>query len=159
VECLVPGLSAHGLTWCAADLRYGLAPDPLEIAPREVATVCATDPGDATARWAEAQLRYEQLHDDDGQARCLLHRATLLAAADPDRARGLLLDSVELRRDRPGIGTALAHARLADLAADEPTRARHRDLARAALAPWHDRLEQPAEVAALADRLKDDHRT
>jgi ABC-type taurine transport system ATPase subunit len=44
VECLVPGLSAHGLTWCAANLRYGLAPDPLEVAPREVATVYAADP-------------------------------------------------------------------------------------------------------------------
>jgi putrescine transport system ATP-binding protein len=44
MECLVPGLSAHGLTWCAARRRYGLAPDPLELGPREVATVCAADP-------------------------------------------------------------------------------------------------------------------
>jgi hypothetical protein len=137
------------------------AGDPVGVAyAQELLGVVAArdgDPGDATARWAEAQLRYEQLHDDDGQARCLLHRATLLAAADPDRARGLLLDSVELRGDRPGVGTALAHAQLADLAGDERTRARHRDLAREALAPWHDRLEQPAEVAALAHRLNNEH--
>jgi hypothetical protein len=44
VERLVPGLSVRGLTWWAARRRYGLAPDPLEVGPREVATVCAADP-------------------------------------------------------------------------------------------------------------------
>jgi hypothetical protein len=119
------------------------------------------DEEDATARWAEAQLRYEQLHDDDGQARCLLHRATVLAGADPVRARELLLDSVELRGDRPGVGAALAHVRLAELAGrsrDHRTRERHRELARDALAPWRDRLEQPEEVTALLAELKDDYR-
>jgi hypothetical protein len=112
---------------------------------------------DATARWAEAQLRYEQLHDDDGQARCLLHRATVLAPADPDRARELLRDSVELRGGRPGVGTALAYVRLAGLARDERTRSGHRELAREALAPWRDRLEQPAEVTALLAELEVDY--
>ena len=40
----MPGLSANGLTWCAGGLRYGLAPEPLEVGPREVATVCVEDP-------------------------------------------------------------------------------------------------------------------
>jgi hypothetical protein len=40
----VPGLSANGLTWCAGERRYGPAPDPLEVGPREVATVCVEDP-------------------------------------------------------------------------------------------------------------------
>jgi putrescine transport system ATP-binding protein len=44
VERLVPGLSVRGLTWSAARRRYGLAPDPLELGPREVATVRAADP-------------------------------------------------------------------------------------------------------------------
>jgi ABC-type transporter Mla maintaining outer membrane lipid asymmetry ATPase subunit MlaF len=44
VECLVPGLSVRGLTWCAARHRYGLAPDPLELGRREVGTVRAADP-------------------------------------------------------------------------------------------------------------------
>jgi putrescine transport system ATP-binding protein len=44
VERVVPGLSVRGLTWSAARRRYGLAPDPLELGPREVATVCAADP-------------------------------------------------------------------------------------------------------------------
>jgi tetratricopeptide (TPR) repeat protein len=112
------------------------------------------DAEDATARWAEAQLRYEQLHDDDGQARCLLHRATVLVDTDPARARELLADSVGLRGDRPGVGAALAHVRLAELARDGRTRERHRQLAREALAPWQDRLEQPEEVAALLGELR-----
>ncbi|HEV7658021.1 MAG TPA: hypothetical protein VGP36_25245 [Mycobacteriales bacterium] len=40
----MPGLSARGLTWRAGPGRYGLAPDPLEVAPREIVTVCAADP-------------------------------------------------------------------------------------------------------------------
>ncbi|HST65681.1 MAG TPA: hypothetical protein VLM05_10880, partial [Mycobacteriales bacterium] len=111
------------------------------------------DEEEATAHWAEAQLRYEQLHDDDGQARCLLHRATVLMAADPARARELLTDSVALRGDRPGVGAALAHARLAELTRDGRTWERHRQLAREALAPWQDRLEQPEEVTALLEDL------
>jgi hypothetical protein len=46
---VVPGLSVRGLTWCAARRWYGLSPDPLELGPREVATVCADDPVAARA--------------------------------------------------------------------------------------------------------------
>jgi ABC-type polar amino acid transport system ATPase subunit len=45
----VPGLSARGLTWWVSTRphgrrRYGLAPDPVEVGPREVGTVRAADP-------------------------------------------------------------------------------------------------------------------
>ncbi|HST66318.1 MAG TPA: hypothetical protein VLM05_14125 [Mycobacteriales bacterium] len=45
----MPGLSARGLTWWAyprgtGRRRYGLAPDPVEVGPREVGTVRAADP-------------------------------------------------------------------------------------------------------------------
>jgi hypothetical protein len=137
------------------------AGDPAGVAhAQELLGVVAArgdDPGEAASYWADAQLLWEQLHDHDGQARCLQHRATLLLAGDPEEATILLRQSVRLRGGRPGFGAALAHARLSELARDERTRAEHRKLARAALAPWQDRLDRPAEVTSLAARLTADY--
>jgi hypothetical protein len=121
-----------------------------------IAAARTDDHAGASAAWAEAQLRYEQLRDDDGRARCLQHRGTLLAVSAPEEARELLAESVRRRHGRPGLGVALAHAQLAELAGDRRERDRQRALARAALAPWGDRLEPPAEVTALLSRLDPD---
>ena len=114
------------------------------------------EPATALEVWAEAQLLFEQLHDDQGQARCLLHRGTVLAATEPATAAEMLRASLALRGTQTtGVGVSLAHLQLADhVAAGDPGAAAwHRAEALAALAPWEGRIDPPADVAALRRRL------
>jgi tetratricopeptide (TPR) repeat protein len=137
------------------------AGDPAGVAyAQELLGVVAAhraEPAAALAVWAEAQLRFEQLHDDQGQARCLLHRGTLLAATEPGTAAEMLRASLALRGTQTtGVGVALARLQLADHVAaggDLDAAAWHRAEALAALAPWEGRIDPPADVAALRRRL------
>ena len=116
------------------------------------------DPEKALAEWAQAQLLFEQLHDDQGQARCLLHRGTVLVGSDPGAAMGLLERSLALRgAQTTGVGVAQAHALLATLAqrdGDAEAVELHRAEALAALSPWEGRIDPPAAVAELRRRLR-----
>ncbi len=120
------------------------------------------EPAAALAVWAEAQLLFEQRHDDQGQARCLLHRATLLAGPEPATAQRMLRASLALRGTQTtGVGVALAHLQLAGHveAADPAAGAAHRAGALAALAPWEGRIDPPADVAALRRQLTETDRS
>ena len=98
--------------------------DPAGVAhSRELLGILAwrwQNPQRAIGHWTAAERTYRQLHDDLGQARCLLHEGSSLLAADPPteadrvRARALLHRSLALRGDHgTGVGPALAHAYLA----------------------------------------------
>ena len=112
-------------------------------------------PDQAVGTWRDLVALYEQLHDEDGQARCLVHLGTLLAPGDPEAARWALDRSLELR-DGPGLGVALAHlglAELAERAGDAADADRHRAEGLRALGPWAGRLDPPRDVALIRSRL------
>lgn len=120
------------------------------------------EPDKALEAWSEAQLLFEWRHDDQGQARCLLHRAILLAGSEPATAQRMLRSSLALRGPQTtGVGVALAHLQLAGHveAADPAAAAGHRAEALAALAPWGDRIDPPADVAALRRQLAEADRS
>lgn len=120
-------------------------------------------PARALAAWREARLRYEQLGDVAGTARCLTHAATVLLAA-PDvteehrrQAQDMLHRSLALRRaDGPGLGPALVHLALARSADLE---GRHHDLRHEgqagllALGTAPGGPYEPEEVAVVRGRL------
>ena len=108
---------------------------------------------DALEVWSYAELVYAGVPDDPGRARCRLHIGTVLAGRDPEAARTALTGSLELRDTRTGVGVALAHAQLAELAGDPQEAAEHEALGMAALAPWEGRIDPPFEVTALRLRL------
>ncbi|HEX6754726.1 MAG TPA: tetratricopeptide repeat protein, partial [Mycobacteriales bacterium] len=143
---------ADGRLRDAARIAAG-AGDPVGLASaQELLGVVAARRGrtaDALEIWSDARLLYEQVHDEPGQARCLLHAGTVLADRRPAEAVPLLRRSLELRDTGTGVGVAMAHLLLAELETPDD----HRDAALAALAPWQDDFEPPAEVAELRLRL------
>jgi tetratricopeptide (TPR) repeat protein len=117
----------------------------------------------AMATWVRAQFLYEQLNDELGQARCLLHRASLQLSLpssgehDQREAENLLKQSIERRGEqRFGQGVALAYLHLGEIARDLGQAAdveRYRQAGLHALTPWAQSRPAPATVAATRARL------
>jgi tetratricopeptide (TPR) repeat protein len=112
----------------------------------------------AREEWRAAGSRYAELGDDEGLARCLRHLAvTLLGGPERERARDMLVRSLELRDGDTGLGTALAHLYLGEDAARAGRRdeaARHRAAGLTALSPWDKQPTTPPQVSAARARLE-----
>jgi tetratricopeptide (TPR) repeat protein len=118
----------------------------------------------AMATWVRAQFLYEQLNDELGQARCLLHRAALRRSLpssgekDLRETENLLKQSIERRGEqRFGQGIALANLHLGEIARDLGQPADvvegYRQAGLRALTPWAESRAEPATVAATRARL------
>jgi hypothetical protein len=109
--------------------------------------------------WAEAEQLYDQRGVEVGQARCLANIASVLLALDRDHAaaEAMLCRSLELRGSQDtGVGAALTHLRLAQLAGRSSQLARvreHRRQGLAALRGWDQQISEPAEVAEVRRQL------
>jgi tetratricopeptide (TPR) repeat protein len=112
-------------------------------------------PQRATREWTRALELYEQSANVTGQARCLQHQGAVLLSVpggDVGEAAVLLARSLALRGGKQaGLGTALTHLYLAEVAAREPGSAgvlAHRQAGLAALRSWPHQGSEPPEVTS-----------